>query len=556
MTQFKQNNTSERVTYKPVSENGFAINLTGATAQFVMIQKEQTYINAPAAVDEANSQLVYEFTAQDTLYSGVYTGEFRVTFADGTIKHYPEKSYLRVQIDKVLDPTESTVSEDNIAYRVSQFEDFKTQSATDASGKVWGSLQERLNNTDAQLADTANKPRLSLSFLAARTGLNNSDNYAGSDYVALGAFSHSYDTKFGNTSVLWVLEKPMAGRTAQRVLRSSDGGNSWTTVKTLTISFDTGVYYVDIYFDPISQYVLLLKQTAGGTYPTHQMELMSSSLNTTFATQDIGSHTWLSSTHSVASAQVDGVNVIMVSEYIVSPNNPNTDCNVWKWQSNNPSVWTKVMTQQVNDDGTGIRHFHSIQLDPYTGYWWVAAGDSNNQSKIFKSNIKNPSLTSDWTIMHRGSQNARTCSLHFEPEHIYWGSDAIDAHIFKATKDFSSITTIGRQTDGQHIYMLCRTLMPAGYLIFSRHEPVSPTNSDRTVIQFYSLKDEKLYDVAEISHMGTPKENYFGFIFASRFQDTLTGEIYAFVDNDWRIKYSYVNNVATIGNILRIKISI
>lgn len=160
MTQFKQNNTSERVTYKPVSENGFAINLTGATAQFVMIQKEQTYINAPAAVDEANSQLVYEFTAQDTLYSGVYTGEFRVTFADGTIKHYPEKSYLRVQIDKVLDPTESTVSEDNIAYRVSQFEDFKTQSATDASGKVWGSLQERLNNTDAQLAEKATKTEI------------------------------------------------------------------------------------------------------------------------------------------------------------------------------------------------------------------------------------------------------------------------------------------------------------------------------------------------------------------------------------------------------------
>lgn len=157
MAQFKQNNTSERVTYKPLSENGFAIDLTGATAEFIMIQKEQTYINATATVDEANSQLVYEFTAQDTLYSGTYTGEFRVTFADGTIKHYPEKSYLRVQIDKVLDPTESTVSEDNIAYRISQFEDFKTKSATDASGKVWGSLQERLNNADAQLAEKATK---------------------------------------------------------------------------------------------------------------------------------------------------------------------------------------------------------------------------------------------------------------------------------------------------------------------------------------------------------------------------------------------------------------
>lgn len=125
MTQFKQTNTGERVVYKPLSENGFELDLNGATAEFYMMKNGQTYVNAPAYVE--NQSLVYDFTEQDTLYPGVYAGEFKVVYQDGTVKHYPEKGFLSIKIDKILNPDASTVGEERVALQVSLVEDFKAE---------------------------------------------------------------------------------------------------------------------------------------------------------------------------------------------------------------------------------------------------------------------------------------------------------------------------------------------------------------------------------------------------------------------------------------------
>lgn len=415
-------------------------------------------------------------------------------------------------------------------------------------------LGNRINAIDGQLADSVNKPRVSMNFLAARMGLASIDGASSSDYVALRSFGHTFDVKQQVTNLLLALETPMGGRTTQRILKSIDGGMNWTVINTLPISFDTGVYYTHIYFEPNVQYILLVKQTSGGTYPTSQLELRSSTLNTVFATQDIGTHTFLSSTHCVASNYINGHTTIMCCEYTVNP--ADVDCNVWMWQSTNSAVWTKVMTQPVATDGTGIRHFHSIQIDPFTGYWWLTSGDSDTQSKIWKSVNNEPLQTSDWSLMYSGSQKARTCNLLFEQNYIYYGMDAIDSHIYKTTKDFTTIVDLGGQTDGHPIYMITRTWLPSGFLVFARHEPFNPTNSDRTVIQFYSFAKQKLYEVCEIPHYGSPSTEYFGFTAASRFQDTVTGDIFVNVDSGFRTKLTYTNNVAGIGNLMKLKIDI
>lgn len=184
MTQFKQTNTGERVVYKPLSENGFELDLNGATAEFYMMKNGQTYVNAPAYVE--NQSLVYDFTEQDTLYPGVYAGEFKVVYQDGTVKHYPEKGFLSIKIDKILNPDASTVGEERVALQVSLVEDFKaevnaklvgvedaTLAANDAAthattqgdyakaeadrlvGTDVSVLDNRVTQLDAQLADIA-----------------------------------------------------------------------------------------------------------------------------------------------------------------------------------------------------------------------------------------------------------------------------------------------------------------------------------------------------------------------------------------------------------------
>lgn len=143
MTQFKRNTSNEDIIYKPLTENNQEINFTGATVKFVMMANGQTYINAAGTVF-GTSQLVYQFKQEDTLIAGVYNGEFEVLFADGTRRYYPEQGFLRITIEKNLDPAQSTVIGEEIALTVSKVEEFK------------GEVQRKLD--DMQVAVDAMEP--------------------------------------------------------------------------------------------------------------------------------------------------------------------------------------------------------------------------------------------------------------------------------------------------------------------------------------------------------------------------------------------------------------
>jgi len=67
-----------------------------------------------------------------------------------------------------------------------------------------------------------------------------------------------------------------------------------------------------------------------------------------------------------------------------------------------------------------IRHIHSIQLDPYTGFLWIATGDKDGECIIAYTKDGFQSLE----IVAKGGQEFRTCKFLFFKEKIVYGSDS------------------------------------------------------------------------------------------------------------------------------------
>lgn len=67
-----------------------------------------------------------------------------------------------------------------------------------------------------------------------------------------------------------------------------------------------------------------------------------------------------------------------------------------------------------------IRHVHSIQLDPYTGFLWIATGDEEGECILAITRDKFKTLE----IVAKGGQEFRTCKLLFLQDKIIYGTDS------------------------------------------------------------------------------------------------------------------------------------
>lgn len=89
-----------------------------------------------------------------------------------------------------------------------------------------------------------------------------------------------------------------------------------------------------------------------------------------------------------------------------------------------------------------IRHLHSVQYDPYTGYIWLGTGDSDSQSIIYYTKDDFETLE----LVAEGSQDYRVVSYAFTEDYIYWGSDApnVPQKIIRLSRnDLSTIEEVG-----------------------------------------------------------------------------------------------------------------
>lgn len=90
--------TIKRGATRPALRYSAGVDLTGATARFVMANRPGAVpvVDAPAEV--AGEDLIYRWAATDTLTARAYYAEFRVTFPSGAVQVFPSDAYLAVEI--------------------------------------------------------------------------------------------------------------------------------------------------------------------------------------------------------------------------------------------------------------------------------------------------------------------------------------------------------------------------------------------------------------------------------------------------------------------------
>lgn len=97
--EIKRNDTSPALVYvldPPVP-------LGGATAVFnmypVSAPRGTPPLNRePATIEDPDGVLGFTFLAAHTAVSGVFWGEFEVTYADGAVETFPTKGYITIKI--------------------------------------------------------------------------------------------------------------------------------------------------------------------------------------------------------------------------------------------------------------------------------------------------------------------------------------------------------------------------------------------------------------------------------------------------------------------------
>ena len=102
----KQNDTSPTLSVVIADSDGTAIDLTGASVQFKMraVNSSTLKVNASASITNAsNGAVSYTFSSSNTDTSGLFQGEFQVTFSGGAIETFPNAEYFSINILDDLD---------------------------------------------------------------------------------------------------------------------------------------------------------------------------------------------------------------------------------------------------------------------------------------------------------------------------------------------------------------------------------------------------------------------------------------------------------------------
>jgi hypothetical protein len=78
------------------------INLLGATVAFQMrARRGVILVDAAAVIDTATPPILrYDWASGDTTRAGIYEGEFRVTYSDGSVETFPNRGFISININE------------------------------------------------------------------------------------------------------------------------------------------------------------------------------------------------------------------------------------------------------------------------------------------------------------------------------------------------------------------------------------------------------------------------------------------------------------------------
>lgn len=98
MFQVKRNDTAPSLAVE-LQAGGTAVDLTGATVVFHMADDSTLALKVDGGACTVSSTTVtYDWAAVDTDTVGKYRCEFKVTFADTTIRTFPNHGYFYVEV--------------------------------------------------------------------------------------------------------------------------------------------------------------------------------------------------------------------------------------------------------------------------------------------------------------------------------------------------------------------------------------------------------------------------------------------------------------------------
>lgn len=144
------------------------------------------------------------------------------------------------------------------------------------------------------------------------------------------------------------------------------------------------------------------------------------------------------------------------------------------------------ITWSIARRGTDIRHWHSVQCDPYTGYFWACSGDSGMQNRIVVST--DGGVT--WQTKTEGTQADRAVGLAFTRDFIYWGMDDTGSpKIYKANKNNFTKIELAAVPGGSSVLGVAKAV--DGSIIFwTRTEPTNIEQKDYA--NFFIMSNDKI----------------------------------------------------------------
>lgn len=195
-------------------------------------------------------------------------------------------------------------------------------------------------------------------------------------------------------------------------------------------------------------------------------------------------------------------NYFIFAEY-TRPAEGHTKAYVWKVSApyTDPANWQIIRdedAEQNGPDGT-VKHFHTVNFDPWSGAWLITSGDDNAQIKTHISTDDGETMTQ----VAGGSQKNRVLNFAFDRDYVYWGSDWGDGThgLYRVGRDSNGLPDFNTETRltplplGQSTYVTAYLHNPRGLLILDRID-VARADRDGVDVHFWSLEDNKLYTLA------------------------------------------------------------
>lgn len=196
-----------------------------------------------------------------------------------------------------------------------------------------------------------------------------------------------------------------------------------------------------------------------------------------------------------------GKDYFIFAEY-TRPAEGHTKAYVWKVAApyTNPENWKIVMEKNAVQNGPvgTVKHFHTVNFDPWSGALLLTSGDDDAQIRTYISTDDGET----WTDVAGGSQANRVLNFVFTKDYIYWGSDWQNAthglyciaRDDSGFPDFSTQTKLTSLPQGQSTYVTAYLHHPNGLLLLDRIDVA--TSRAGVDVNFWSFEDQKLYNLA------------------------------------------------------------